>query len=115
MDRKLFYEAGKVSHVFHLRNLGSEIFQVKPTARFHLFGDFLGLFDVDVFRHILHERDNVAHAEDATCHLLGIKGLEAVEFFSGTDEFDGFAGDHAHRKRRTPATVAVRFRQNHAR
>ena len=49
----------------------------------------LGLFD---------EREEVALAEDAAGHAVGVKFFKRIKVFAGADELDRHAGDLLHRK-----------------
>ena len=112
LSREFFDDARDRSHILHLRNLALEVFQVELVAGLDLLGELFNGFLVDRLLNIFDERDDVAHAEDTTSHLLGIKELEAVELFSQADELDGFARDHAHRKGSTTAAVTVKLGQH---
>ena len=83
-----------------------------PLATF--LASFCGFLDVDLLLHLLDQRDDVTHAEDAPGHALGVEGLERVEFLAHADQHDGLAGDLAHRQRRAAARVAVRLGEDDA-
>src|SRR5258708_27704102 len=54
-----------------------EILEVEALALLHLLGNALRFLEVDPGVRLLDERDDVAHAEDARRHALGVEGLEA--------------------------------------
>ena len=83
-------------------------------ALLHLLGDLLRLLDVDRLRGLLHERDDVAHAEDARGDARGVEILQRIPFLADAHELDGLAGDRAHRQRRAAARVAVGAREHDA-
>ena len=56
----------------------------------------------------------VALAEDAAGHAVGVELLQRVEVLAGADEFDRHAGDVLHRESRTAAGVAVELRHDDA-
>ena len=64
---------------------------------------------------LLDQRQDVAHAEDARRHALGMERLEAVELLADAGELDRLAGDVAHRQRRAAARVAVELGQDRRR
>ena len=68
-------------------------------------GGLLGLLD---------DADDVAHAEDALGHALGVEHLERIGLLAHRDELDGFAGHLAHRERAAAAGVAVELGDDHA-
>ena len=64
---------------------------------------------VELLLRALHEGNDVAHAEDAVGHALGIEDVQGLHLFAGTDELDGHLDHAADRQRRTPAGIAVEF------
>src|SRR5438874_2513828 len=70
-----------------------------------LLDGLLGAFD---------QRQDVAHAEDARSHPIGVEVLELVDLLADRDELDRPAGDGLDRERGTAARVAVELRQDHA-
>ena len=62
--------------------------------------------------HLLDERNDIAHAEDAPGHALGIEGLQGVELFADTHEDDGFTRDLPNRQRRTTPRIAIGLGQH---
>ena len=59
-------------------------------------------------------REHVAHAQDAARHPVGVEDVEVLELLTARREQDRYAGDLAHRQRRTAAGVAVELGQHHA-
>ncbi len=68
-------------------------------------GGLLGLLD---------DADDVAHAEDALGHALGVEHLERIGLLAHRDKLDGLAGHLAHRERAAAAGVAVELGDDHA-
>jgi hypothetical protein len=64
--------------------------------------------------HLLDQRDDVAHAQDAAGMALGVEHLQAVDLLAGARELDGRAGDLPHRQRRAAARIAVGLGQDDA-
>ncbi len=81
----------------------------------HPLGVFLGLLLVDDALEVLHQADDVAHAEDAARHALGAELLEGVHALAHAGELDRRAGDLLDRERSAAAGVAVELGQDHAR
>ncbi len=73
----------------------------------HLLRHLCGLFRINGFSSFFNERNNVAHAEDSVGDPFRVEVFQRVGFFTGTDQFDGFAGDRLHGKRCTAASVTV--------
>ena len=73
-----------------------------------------GLLLVDDLLEVLHQADDVAHAEDAARHAVGAELLELVDRLADADEADGRAGDLLHAERRAAARVAVELREDDA-
>ena len=63
---------------------------------------------------LLDQRQDVAHAEDARGHAVGVEVLELVELLADRGELDRLAGDRLDRERRAAARVAVELRQHDA-
>ena len=102
------------AHIAHLLDLGFEIVQVEAFAFVQLFGHAFGHFLIDAFLHVFNQGKHVAHAENAARDAVGVEGFEAADFFAGADEFNRFAGNVAHGKRRAAACVAVHFGEDNA-
>jgi hypothetical protein len=58
------HQAAEATHLTHLHELLAQVGQVEG-ALAHLLGDARGLLGVDGGGGLLHQRDDVAHAEDA--------------------------------------------------
>lgn len=63
---------------------------------------------------LLHQRQHIAHVQDAAGDAVGMENIQAVDLFAGTDELDRLAGDVAHAQCGTAAGVAVGLGQHHA-
>ena len=62
-----------------------------------------GLFD---------EGENIAHAEDAGGHPVGIERLQVLYLFADARKLDGLAGHSLYRKGGAAAAVAVQLGQD---
>ena len=106
--------APDAAHLLQLLELALEVHQVEALALGDLLGELLGFLDVDLLLHLLDQRDDVAHAEDAAGHAFGIEGLERVELLAHAHQHDGLARDFAHRQRGATARIAVGLGENDA-
>ena len=97
--------------LLHLPKLLEKIFKGELSLA-HLLLHPRGLVGADRLGGLLDQADDVAHAEDAGGHALGVEGLELVEFFAHARELDGLAGDRPQAERRAAAGVAVQFGQD---
>jgi hypothetical protein len=87
----------------------------REVAREHpLRGVFLGLLLIDDVFEVLHEADDVAHAEDAARHALGAELLELVGGLADAAEAHGRARHLFHAERRAAARVAVELGEHDA-
>ncbi len=107
------HQPAHAAHRLHLRELFAQIGEIEG-ALAHLLGDARRLLGVDGRGGLLHQRDDVAHAEDAVGDARRMKILDGVEFLAGADELDRLAGHRAHRQRGAAAAVAVDPRQHDA-
>ena len=69
--------------------------------------ELLGLVLVELALGLLDERHDVAHAEDALGHAVGVEALELVELLARRGEEDRLAGDRLDAQRGAAAGVAV--------
>ncbi len=69
---------------------------------------------IDIALHLLDQRHDIAHAEDARGHALRIKRRQGIGFFTRPEEHDGLAGDLAHRQGRATARIAIGLGQDDA-
>ena len=69
---------------------------------------------VELLLRLLDQREDVAHAEDAAGHAVGMELFQRVEMLAGADELDRHAGDGLDRQRRAAAGVAVELGHDHA-
>ncbi len=81
----------------------------------HLAGQLLGLLLLDGLLGLLHEGQDVSHAEDAAGDAVGMEDLELRELLAHADELDGSAGDGLDRKGRAASGVAVHLGEHYAR
>ena len=63
---------------------------------------------------LLDERQDVAHAEDALGHPVGVEALEVAELLARGGEQDRLAGDRLDRQRGAAAGVAVELGEHDA-
>ncbi|PRQ07407.1 hypothetical protein ENSA7_28710 [Enhygromyxa salina] len=94
-------------------DLGQEVVHPEPAAE-HLLGVGGGLLLVDDLLEVLHEADQVAHAQDSAGEALGSEFLELVEVLAHAQELDRLAGRGLDRQRRAAAGVTVELGQDHA-
>ncbi|MPM82370.1 hypothetical protein SDC9_129431 [bioreactor metagenome] len=103
-----FHQAFKSAEAVELFDLAEEVIEVE--FAFAQFGrEPLGFFLVEVGRGLFHQRNHVAHAEDARCHAFREENIQIGDFFPGPDEFHRASGHLADRERRPAASVAVEF------
>ena len=69
------------THLLHLLNLGQKVIEVKARAALDLGGQLLRRMHVDPSADLLDQSQDVAHAQNAAGMALGIKHLQAVNFF----------------------------------
>ena len=74
----------------------------------------LHLVLVELLVRFFDQRDDVAHAEDAAGHAVGVEFLEVVELLADADELDRHAGDVLDGERRAAAGVAVELGEDDA-
>ena len=107
------HDAFHAAHFHHLFELQFEVVHIELTF-LEAFHHPLGLFGLDGFLGLFHQRNDIAHAQNAAGDPVRLKGFQRVHFFAKADKADGFAGDCAHRQRRTAAPVAIHTGQHHA-
>ena len=90
------HQTGQATHLFHLLNLRQEIVQIKTTAALDFGRQLLRSFHVHASSDLLHQSQDIAHAQDAACMTFGIKYFKAVNFFAGACKLDGRARDLTH-------------------
>ena len=73
-----------------------------------------GLLLVEVLLGPLHERQHVAHTQDAARQPVGVERLEGVGLLAGAEELDRQSGHGADGERRAAAGVAVDLGQHQA-
>jgi hypothetical protein len=62
---------------------------------------------------LLHQGEDVAHAEDAGGEAIGMENLERADALAGAEEEDRYAGDRPDGQGRSTPSVAVHLRQDH--
>ncbi|MFM1943079.1 MAG: hypothetical protein RI897_2061 [Verrucomicrobiota bacterium] len=97
----------------HLPQLLKKVVE-RELASAHLLFQLLRLVEIDRLGRLFHQADDVAHAEDARGHSLGVEGFEVLELFTGADEFDGFAGDRFQAEGGAAPGVTVEFGEDRA-
>ncbi len=80
----------------------------------HFAGNFLRFFRVDGFSGAFHQRDNIAHAQNAVGNPVRVEFFQSVNLFAGADQLDGLAGDSPHGQRSTTAAIAINPGQHDA-
>ncbi len=98
--------AAHAAELLHLLQLLGKVVEVEG-AFLNLLGDGLRLVDLDMFERLLHQADDVAHAENAAGDARRIEIFQRVELLAGADQLDRLAGDRAHRQCRAASSVAV--------
>ena len=104
-------QRAQTTHLGHLAELHAQVVHVE-LALGHFRSELVGFVLVDDFRRPLDQTNDVAHAEDAARNALRVERFDSVQLFANTREFDRFAGNRAHRKRRTAARIAVHTGQH---
>ena len=106
-------EAGEGAEFADLFDLIAEVFEGEIVAEqflLHLFG----VFHVDVLLHLIDERKNITHAEDAGGDAVGMEGFEGVTFLADADKFEGLAGDGADGEGGAATRIAIHFGEDDA-
>ena len=111
--RDKFEDAVQRAELFHPPHLGAKIFQVKAGLA-HLLGKGLRFFGIDGLLRALHQRQHVAHTEDASGDTVRMEDLHLRQLFPHTHKFDRRAGDGLDGEGRAAASVAVHLGQHHA-
>ena len=106
-------EVLQVAHLLDLLNLGDEVVEVELVLD-ELLLQPARLLLVELLLRPLHERHDVAHAEDAVGHALRVEDLQRIHLLAAGDKLQRFVHHRADRDRRTAARVAVELREHHA-
>ena len=106
-------EVFHVAHFFDLAELGEEVVEVVFVVD-EFFLDFAGFGFVVLFLCAFDERDDVAHAEDAVGHTVGVEDVECIHFFAYADELDGFFDGIAYGEGGTATGIAIEFGEHDA-
>ena len=112
LRRQLVHQVRQPTHLFHLRQLRLEVVQVELAADLDFLRQVLRCCDIDTFLGFLHQRKNIAHAENPVRHPGRIERFQPIQFFRDTGELDWLASDVAHRQRRTAARIAIQLGQH---
>ena len=107
LRRQLIHEGAQPPHAADLLQLGAQIGQIKALARGDLTGQTLGLTDLDIALYAFDQRHDIAHAEDALRHALGIEQLQSLAFLTHAEKNDGFARHFPYRQGGATARVAI--------
>src|SRR4029077_2390423 len=95
------------THFLQLLELALQVGHVEALALDDLVRNALRLGMIDLGVHLLDEADDIAPAEDAGGHALGVGGLERPSLAADPDEHDRHAGDLPYRERRAAPCIAV--------
>src|SRR5712691_9564652 len=104
--RQHAHEPAEAAHLRHLRELLAQVGKVER-ALAHPLGDARGLLGIDGGRGLLHQRDDVAHPQDAVGDARGVEVFQRIELLAGADELDRLSRYRAHGERSAAAAVAV--------
>src|SRR4051794_2359147 len=94
------------THLAYLPHLVEEVLE-RELALAQLLGRDLRLVLIERGLRLLDEREDVAHAEDAARHPIGVERLELLELLAGAHEKDRLPHHLLHRERSTTAGIAV--------
>ena len=82
---QLVHQADEAAHLLHLRDLRLEVARGRSPCRvLTLSASFCASSTSTLLLRLLDQRQDVAHAEDARRHALGVERLEAVELLATT-------------------------------
>ena len=101
------------AHAAKLLHLIAKILQ-REAVRQHLLLERLGLILIDRGLGLFDQGQDVAHAQDARNHALGVEDLQRIVPFADADELDRLARDLMNREGRAAARVAVQLGQHYA-
>ena len=111
-ERQPLHHVAQAAHFLEQTDLLQEVRQGE-LARQQALGILLGLLLVDELAEIIHQADNVAHAQNAAGHALGAERLKLIKPFAHTHVLDRCARDHLDRQRRATAGIAIELGQHH--
>ena len=100
------HQVAERAHAADLLHLGEEVLE-RELLLADLPLEVRGLVRVELVLGLLDQRHDVAHAEDAARHPVGVEALELVELLAGRGVDDRLAGHGADRERGAAARVAV--------
>src|SRR5690606_23190234 len=100
-------------HLLNGFDLAQEVVEGELPAK-HASRVFLRLLLINDFGEVLHEADDVTHAEDSPSHALWAKLFELVARFSHARKHDGRAGDVLDAQRGSPPSVSIGLGENGA-
>ena len=89
-------ECAETAHFRHLAELHTQVFHVE-LALGHFGRELIRVLFFDHFGRTLDKANNVAHAQYASGNADWVKRLDCIELFTDACEFDGLAGNCAHR------------------
>ena len=96
------------AQLLHHAHLAQEIVKVKLPAHQAPHG-LHGRLLVNLLGRLLHQPDNITHAQDAIRHTLRHKGPEHIQLLALAGEFDRLTRHRAHGERRTASGIAVQL------
>ena len=100
------------AHLLDGLHLVEHVVHGKALAQ-HALGS-LELLGIGCLLGFLDNADDVAHAQDALGHAIGIERLQRIGLLAHAHELDGLAGHLAHRKRAAATGIAVELGDDHA-
>ena len=95
-------------------NLGQKVVEIKTCAALDFGRQLLRCRNIHPGSNLLDQRQDIPHAEDASCVPLGIKNLQTIKLLTGTGKLDGRTRDLAHGQSRTTTRIAIEFGQDDA-
>ena len=104
--RDHFHQPPKGAHALDQSHLLQEVGKIKRRL-LQLFLHFFNVSEFNLLLRLLHQREHIAHPEDATRHPLGMKRLKSLNFFARTDEFDRLTTHLANRQGRATAGITI--------
>src|SRR5215210_6991403 len=111
--RQHLHDRGEGAEAADLAELVAQVFQGELVLD-HALGEALRLFGVEAALGLLDQRQDVAHADHARGHALGVEELQVVVLFADADEADRHARHGADREGRAAAGVAVELGEDGA-
>jgi len=95
--RQLVHEGAYAPHLLQLLELTLEVDHVEALPFDDLARKPLGLLGIDLPMYLLDEADDIAHAQNARSHALGVERLQCLGLFTDADKHDRLTGDLTYR------------------